>query len=125
MSQGGRAADFEGIGPTVALDVRRQISNSGFSLVGGTRGAWLYGTTDAYLTGDIGSIDLTISAEDHLMQIYEVVLGVEWARQFADGNQLTAGIMWEAQAWEWSPMAGLIYQDIGLTGPTFTIAYMR
>jgi hypothetical protein len=68
---------------------------------------------------------VTISAEDHMMQVYEVGLGVEWATTFANGNQLTAGLLWEAQAWEWSPVATLLHQDIGLSGPTFTISYMR
>ena len=121
----GLAAEFEGIGPTIGLDVRRAIGSRGLSLVGRTQASWLYGTTDAFLTGELDFIDLTVTAEDHMMQVYEVGLGIEWATTFSNGNQLTAGLMWEAQAWEWSPVASLLHQDIGLSGPTFTVAWAR
>lgn len=120
---GGVGADFEGIGPTLGLNFHRQVGSRGLAFVGGFQASWLYGNTDAYATDDLANVfDLVISSQDHMMQVYEAKLGVEWARQLRGGNLLTLGLLWEAQAWNWAPVAGLVSQDIGLTGPTFTLA---
>lgn len=47
----GIGMEFEGVGPTVAIDLRRPFGSRGFALVGGVRASWLYGQTDAGLTG--------------------------------------------------------------------------
>jgi hypothetical protein len=114
-------ADFEGIGPTLAADLRRPIGTRGLAMIGGIRAAWLYGTTDAYTN----IFPVNVTAEDHLMQVYQANLGIEWSRTLARGGQISAAVLWEAQAWEWAPVLGLIHQDIGLTGPTLRVAYMR
>jgi hypothetical protein len=121
----GIGMDFEGIGPTVAVDVRRPFGSRGLALVGGARSSWMYGTTDFHLTRDLGFIPVSVNAEDHMMQINELSLGVEWSRCLARGGKVSVAALWEAQAWEWSPVASLIHQDIGLTGPTFSFSYMR
>jgi hypothetical protein len=124
--KGGIATEFEGFGPTLALDARRPIGCRGFALVGGARGAWLYGSTDGFLTGDATQlIDAQISAEDHVMQVYEVNLGIEWSRCMSGGGEITVAALWESQVWEWAPVAGLIHQDIGLSGPTLQVAFTR
>ncbi|NQT15669.1 MAG: hypothetical protein HQ582_23130 [Planctomycetes bacterium] len=122
----GIATEFEGLGPTLALDARRAIGCNGFALVGGARGAWLFGSTDAFLTGDAAQlIDIQISAEDHVMQVYEVNLGVEWSRCLSNGGEIAVAALWESQVWEWAPVAGLIHQDVGLSGPTLQVAFTR
>jgi hypothetical protein len=121
----GVGMDFEGVGPTVALDVRRPFGTCGFALVGGARASWMYGQTDFQLTGDLDSIPFSVYADDHMMQINEVSLGIEWSRCFARGGRVTVAAMWEAQAWEWAPVAGLIHQDVGFSGPTFSFSYLR
>lgn len=122
---GGIGMDFEGVGPTVAIDVRRPFGSHGLALLGGARSSWMYGQTDIHLTGDLGSIPVGIYADDHMMQINELSLGIEWSRSFERGGKVAVAALWEAQAWEWAPVVGLIHQDIGLTGPTFSFSYMR
>lgn len=122
---GGIGMDFEGVGPTVAIDVRRPFGSRGLALVGGARSSWMYGTTDFHGTGFAEGFPLSVYAEDHMMQINELSMGVEWSRCLARGGKVSVAALWEAQAWEWSPVAGLIHQDIGLTGPTFSFSYMR
>lgn len=121
---GGIGMDFEGIGPTVAIDIRRPFGSRGLALVGGARSSWLYGETDFHGTGNF-NIPQSVTVEDHMMQINELSLGVQWSRCLARGGQVSVAALWEAQAWEWSPVASLIHQDIGLTGPTFSFTYMR
>jgi len=36
-----------------------------------------------------------------------------------------AHALYEAQAWEWSPVESLMHQDIGFVGPTFGIMLVR
>jgi hypothetical protein len=122
---GGIGMDFEGVGPTVAIDVRRPFGCRGLALVGGARSSWMYGTTDFHGTGIIADLPISVYAEDHMMQISELSLGVEWSRCLARGGKVSVAALWEAQAWEWAPVASLIHQDIGLTGPTFSFSYMR
>lgn len=121
----GIGMDFEGVGPTVAIDVRRPFGSRGLALVGSARSSWMYGQTDIGLTGDLAAIPVNAYADDHMMQINELSLGVEWSRCLARGGKVTVAALWEAQAWEWAPVAGLIHQDIGLTGPTFSFSFMR
>ncbi len=117
--------DFEGVGPTVAIDVRRPIGNRGLALVGSARSSWMYGETDINGSGVLDGIPAGLYADDHMMQINELSLGVQWSRCLARGGQISVAALWESQAWEWAPVAGLIHQDIGLTGPTFSFSYMR
>lgn len=70
-------------------------------------------------------VPLNVYADDHMMQINEVSLGVEWSLCFERGGKLSVAALWEAQAWEWAPVASLIHQDVGLTGPTFSVSHMR
>jgi len=118
--------EFEGAGPTVAIDVRRPFGSRGLALVGSARSSWMYGKTDIGLTGMLAEeFPVAAYADDHMMQINELSLGVEWSRCLARGGKVSVAALWESQAWEWAPVAGLIHQDIGLTGPTFTFSYMR
>jgi hypothetical protein len=117
--------DFEGVGPTVAIDIRRPFGNRGLALVGSARSSWMYGETDITGAGILDQLPVGVYADDHLMQINELSLGIEWSRCLARGGKVSVAALWESQAWEWAPVAGLIHQDIGLTGPTFTVSYIR
>jgi hypothetical protein len=121
----GIGMDFEGIGPTIAANVVRPIGSRGLALVGSARSSWMYGTTDIYPAGELAQIPVAAYVDDHMMQINEVSLGVQWSRCLARGGQISVAAVWEAQAWEWAPVVGLIHQDIGLSGPTFSFTYMR
>ncbi len=115
---GALEAEFEGIGPTIALNVSRPIGYRGLSLVGGVRGAWLYGETDLE-AGAVGVGSLALEAREHMMQVWEIQLGLDWRRTTARGRQVFGQLLLEAQAWEWAPVATLLHNDIGFVGPTF------
>ncbi len=120
----GIGMDFEGFGPTVGIGCRRPIGSRGLSLVGAARASWVYGETDLGLLGELSEIPVSVDVEDHVMQINEVGLGVDWSRCLGHGGVVSVALLWEAQAWEWAPVAGLVHQDIGLTGPTVALSYM-
>jgi hypothetical protein len=113
------AAEFEGLGPTFAVDLRRPFGSRDLALVGGVRAAWLYGNTDLVVPGLVEA-----KAVDHMMQVWAANLGVEWSRSLALGGQVVVRALWEAQAWEWSPMLTLIHEDIGFSGPTVSLGYV-
>jgi hypothetical protein len=113
--------DFEGAGLTVAVEANRPFGNRGLALVGGFRQSWIYGDTDA----QIANLPVTVRFEDHMMQISEASLGIQWSRYLSRGATLTAAAVWEVQAWEWSPMVGLVHQDVGFSGPTLSLSLMR
>jgi len=113
--------DFEGGGLTVALEANRPFGTRGFALVGGVRQSWIYGDTDVRLA----DLPVALRFEDHMMQISEANLGIQWSRCLARGATLTAAAVWEVQAWEWAPLAGLVHQDVGFSGPTLSVSLMR
>jgi Legionella pneumophila major outer membrane protein precursor len=119
------AAQFEGFGPTVGLNVRRPFGCRGFALTGGLRGAWLYGDTSLALSQTQPRTRPLVSvvAEDHMMQVWETRVGLDWTRTLSSGSQLFARVALEAQAWEWAPVAFLIHEDIGFVGPTFALGF--
>lgn len=125
---------FEGVGPTLALDVRRPFGSRGLAFVGGARTSWLFGTSKAIEERwDFGApYRYGIEVEDHLMQTWDAKVGMEWSRALgAINGQLTLRALWEAQSWAvggsgiggyygWWP-----HQDIGFTGPTFSVEFRR
>lgn len=110
----GELADFrhgsEGVGPTVGMSVRREFGCRGLALVGGLRGAWLYGQTHAGIEGDV-----LLEADQTMTQVWEAQLGVEYTRNMGAYN-LVVRAAWEAQSWEIAPIGTLLSQDIGFQG---------
>lgn len=117
------AAGFDGIGPTLALDIRRAFGCRGLALIGGVRGAWLYGDTQANLV--IGGPVAAVEAREHMLQVWEARMGIEWSRCLATGSQVFARATYEAQAWEWAPVAMLVHEDLGFVGPAFAVGFAR
>ncbi len=115
--------DFEGVGPTVALNASRPIGCNGLSLVGGFRASLLYGASNLGLAGILGGANLT--ANQHMMEIYEIRFGGRWTRDYGS-NRLFAQVVYEGQAWELPPIAlGILDQNIGFVGPSFSIGIER
>lgn len=119
-------AGFEGVGPTLGLEVRRPFGCRGFALVGGVRGSWLFGNTNATM-GPYFSPEpaLTVRASDHMMEVTEGRIGLEWAHTLASGSHLFARVAYEAQAWQWAPLAFLVKEDIGFVGPAIAFGFSR
>ena len=110
--------DYEGVGPTIAVDVRRQIGNTSVSLFGNLRGSWLIGkirNDTLLLTGPRGTID------EEIMQVYENQLGLAWTRCLNDELDLEVRLAWESQYWinnALSDDAFGIGTNLAFTGPT-------
>jgi len=79
--------NFSGVGPTVALDARRPLGDSGFALFGGLRGAVLFGrdrvnefgsSTD--LMTNVTTNSSSLNSELGVVPVLEYEIGIEWAR---------------------------------------------
>lgn len=114
-------ATFEGVGPTFALNGRREISNSGFSFFGNVRGS--------VLIGDIRNSALlpfmpAVRLEDEIMTVAENQLGVAWTHDVNQFVQLDIKTAWETQYWMNSSLSDDVYgigSNLGFTGPTLSV----
>ncbi len=127
--------DFHGMGPTVALAARRPIGCGGLALIGNMRLSLLYGDTTVALEedglidsmldldGDLDWLDgLALEVDDHLVQIYEIQLGVEWTKCTRSGAKLYARAVLEAQTWQ-APL--IVDSTFGFVGPSFAFGIER
>ena len=114
-------ATFEGVGPTFALNGRRAISNTGFSIFGNVRGS--------VLVGDIRNAALlpfmpAVTLEDEVMTVAENQLGVAWTHDVNQFVQLDIKTAWETQYWMNSTLSDDVYgigSNLGFTGPTLSV----
>lgn len=109
---------FEGVGPTVALEGRRRLGGSAFSLYGNVRGSALFGTiaNKSLLTSMPRS---NIAGE--VMGVAENQLGITWDRVTWNGLVVEARAVWETQYWMNSTLSDDTYgigTNLGLFGPT-------
>ena len=125
----GLSREFEGVGATVALGVRRPLGCSGLALIGSARGSLLFGSTDA-------SVDLTpfglpvsnvaVTNDQQVLEIYEIRMGGEWSRDLANGARFYTQAVYEAQAWNVAPIIlGIGDSQIGFSGLAFNIGLAR
>ena len=127
---------FEGFGPTVALEVRRPVGCSGWSLVGNGRFSLLFGDLGMALDPDDNFVlpDVYVSQEKTAAQVIEVAIGAEKEWDARNGT-MVARLMLEGQHWDVGrgELAGLISNvlganvgdPMGMTGVTFTLTYLR
>lgn len=107
---------FEGTGPTVSLEARRDIGRRGFYLVGNLRTSFLVGETHTnFLFPDV---DL----DGDSMFVLENQLGMGWSREVGIGELNLRGV-WETQDWQNinNVSTANIPKDLTLTGPTFSV----
>ena len=78
--------DFEGIGPVLALEVRREVADTGLSLFGTARGAVLFGDAEQVAHEEArngaGALLATIDAENSrwdVIPVAEMEVGAEYA----------------------------------------------
>lgn len=110
------AYGFDGIGPTLGLQASRPLFGS-LSAVAGVRYSALFGNTKR--------LDIDYQADDTVLHITEVQLGVEWRR-----GMFVARAMYEYQ-W-YNGLSNIIAYDIDpediditLAGPVFTVGFER
>jgi len=114
--------DFEGAGLTMGVDVRRCLWRD-ISLVGGVRYSVLYGETTFAPTS-------TAVLDNTFVDITEMRLGLEWARELGIGGRLFVSAVWEQQVYgtdTYMPFAidPETLGDVSLAGPVFSIGIDR
>jgi len=114
--------NFDGAGLTGGIDFRRCVWRD-LSVVGGVRYSVLYGDTNfAPVSG--AELDNTF------VDVVEMRMGVEWARQTQYGGRVFAAAAWEHQVYgtdTYLPFAidPETLGDVSLAGPVFSIGFDR
>lgn len=108
---------FEGTGPTVSLEARRNLGRRGFYLLGNLR--------TSVLVGDVKASGGGLDSEDETMIVLENQLGLGWSRDVGRG-ELNIRSAWETQFWHNNRLGGItapppLTSDLTLTGPTLAI----
>lgn len=117
---GAGGVTFEGVGPTIAIDIRRDVADTGLTLFGNLRGA--------ALVGDIANNSLLLNIpagkiNDELMTVLENQLGVAWRTDVFQGSTLVLQAAWETQHWQNNTLSDDVYgigSNLLLMGPTIS-----
>ena len=88
---------FEGIGPTIAGEVRRRIGSGNLSGFINARGSLLYGDSD--WSARENDEDRVISDRDDLVTVAETQIGVDYRRPSSNGREFFGRVALEAQYW--------------------------
>lgn len=114
---------YDGVGPSVALDVKKRFGCRGISMIAKGNGALLYGTKtiDRTVIGDISSPQaspfLMLEEADEVVGIGEFGFGFEWARKMGSGSELAVTGTYDGQLWAeaGAPTLGFLgFQGFGL-----------
>ncbi|MCA9238590.1 MAG: hypothetical protein KDA37_00245 [Planctomycetales bacterium] len=93
---GGAGFCFEGLGPTIALEGRRPVCDTGFSLFAAGRTSLLWGDSDTYSPFRANNRN---TIRDDTVQVWEIQMGVEYAMCIGQ-SQVETGVFWETQRWD-------------------------
>jgi hypothetical protein len=111
---------FEGVGPTIAVEVERPIGNCGLAFVGIFRGSLLFGDKDldrVEFNGSGGGPPIvTLDKASEVLGIGEIELGLQWTRKMACGDFFVRGT-YEGQLWSdsGSPTLGYLgFEGFGI-----------
>ncbi len=111
---------FSGIGPTLGVDVRREL-NSDWAIIGGTRFTQLLGKTKSTSNPDYRPIKNTST------QIFDVNLGVEYKQKLGAKEYITYGFGYELT--QFNKIGNLVNMidpediDVTLSGPRLSVRY--
>lgn len=120
--------NFEGAGPTMSLEYRREIATSGFAVLAGLRGSVLFGERTAVgqetdLFWD--EVDITSTHDNtSVLGIGEVELGLEYARQLDWGRAFFRGT-YEGQLWLDGGTPNSTEGDLGFEGFGLAVGFDR
>ena len=93
------ATQFEGVGPTAAVNVRRPIRCGDWALIGNSRGSLLFGDQSETSIDNDGSLDLYFVRQDVPLGVIESQIGLEYSRILDNGGKLSARALMEGQLW--------------------------
>lgn len=91
--------DFDGVGPTVALEAQRPLGVTGLSIVGRARWSLLFGELEQMATFGGGAPPTFASVTDDHVQVTEVQFGMNYTKRIRGANA-SFGVFWEAQRWD-------------------------
>ena len=97
--------DMRGIGPTLAIEARHPLGESGLTFIGGGRGALLVGEKNLNRTvvGDVTPVPapaaIALNDSREPTGVFELSLGVEWSQEVGDWCDLFVAAQYEAQLW--------------------------
>ncbi|MHB1033015.1 MAG: Lpg1974 family pore-forming outer membrane protein [Pirellulales bacterium] len=97
--------NFEGVGPTVAVDLKRQLGSSGFSILGSARGSVVFGhASEIGIDADRGvegfEFNVALSKNSDARGIGEVQLAVQYEQTVFANSSLFVRGGWEGQLWQ-------------------------
>ncbi len=121
--------EFEGWGPTVALDLRRPLGCGPWALVAGTRASLLFGETDMSFANGLGRLGFPtpplddeealgqLVEDDDVVWVMELQLGLEYRQCVSCGGTLSLRAVMEAQHWGNAVVGGtLVGQSLPSVG---------
>lgn len=115
--------DFEGVGPTISMDVRLPIDCYGcWSLYGGCRYSILFGESWAY--GENGSDPFNYTL-DEVLSIGEIEIGVEWTRSVSRWGLFVVRAGYEGQVWYEAGSPSNVGGDLGFEGINVKLGFIR
>ncbi|TWT93761.1 hypothetical protein [Stieleria varia] len=112
---GSAAYETEGVGPTFAAQMRRQLGSSNLHYFLGGRASILLTDSSLVIPGLV-----SLDADDTVTQVLELRSGLE-ARRRLGSNELVAQVAFETQNWQAGAIAGLVNPDVALVGPAFRL----
>ena len=124
LSAEARASRFQGIGPTALAELKRQVGNSGFSVVGSARGTVLFGREKVLIgyasTGQTTELRTYGLSTNRCRGIIAATIGVQYDREILNGIDAFARLSWEGQYWSGfgnptGPGGDLAFQGIGIS----------
>ncbi len=102
---------FEGTGPMIAMELRRCLGCSGFSVYVNTRGSAVFGETDVWIGTDANPNSYTATGVDETLLIGETSFGLQYS-----WHKLWLRAGYEAQYWMNAGNANTTGADMGLVG---------
>jgi len=119
---------FEGVGPTVSVELRRPVGQCGLSLVAGGRGSLLFGhknLTRLYLNPEDRATPplLRLHNADEVVGSGQLEIGAQWDRQLARGGSLFVRASYEGQLWADAGAPTLTF--LGFEGFNLTLGIAR
>ena len=117
-------SDFQGLGPSVGVTYRRPIGHTSLSMLGGFRGALLFGHRDQVIRNDSLLVFQQLG-KDEPLTILDAFLGVEWKREMSQCRSFFVRTNFETQYWIGGGSAIDADANFGLYGFTLSLGVTR
>jgi len=119
---------FEGVGPTVALDLQHPIGQTRISLVGAVRGTVLFGRgrwQEYWDNVNAGTTHLILERGNRTVGVIEGNIGLQYNRALRRGVDAIVRFSWEGQLWIDSGSPTNITDDMAMEGLSVAFGITR